>query len=117
MIYNYKVMINTFRQTKDVDRKLLQCIDSKDIGAFQLLYKETSPRMFSLILYIVKQRSSAEQVLLQTYLQIWRDASKNSFDQGRAIDRMLGIAKNNAIEALQNNLSSKNIKTSIIISA
>ena len=106
MMKGCRIMRNTFTKNTDINRNLLQPILGKDTDAFKYLYKETSPSVFSLILYFVKKRDLADHVLEQTYLQIWGDTSNSSLAQGKVIDYMLILAKNNAIEALRNTLRS-----------
>jgi RNA polymerase sigma-70 factor (ECF subfamily) len=53
-----------------------------DQSALTTLYDSTSRLVFGLILRVVTDRSIAEEVLLDVYTQVWRQAS--SYDSGAA---------------------------------
>ena len=94
-------MKNIFTQNTGINKKSLQSFVGKDSSAFKYFYTETSTRVFSLILYIVKKRDLANQVLEQTYLQIWEETPNRSSARVTAIDYILILAKNNSTKALR----------------
>ena len=55
------------------DQELLKTIGQGEKPALSLLYGRYAARLFGLILQIVKNRNDAEDVLQETFLQIWQD--------------------------------------------
>ena len=72
-----------------------------DRAALQLVYRDTSAKLFGVCLRILNDRSEAEDVLQEVYLTVWRKAS--SFDPARAspITWMVAIARNRSIDRLR----------------
>jgi RNA polymerase sigma factor (sigma-70 family) len=70
-------------------------------AALQIVYRETSAKLFGVCLRILNDRSEAEDVLQQVYLTVWRKAS--SFDPARAspITWLVAIARNRSIDRLR----------------
>ena len=46
----------------------------KDPAAFKALYNATSPRLFSVLMGMLKNESLAEDILQDSYLKIWEKA-------------------------------------------
>lgn len=62
--------------TSDTDLiGLLDRIAAHDHSALKLLYERTAPRLYGLALRVVGQRESAEDVLQEAFMTIWRSAA------------------------------------------
>ncbi|HEY6256087.1 MAG TPA: sigma-70 family RNA polymerase sigma factor [Xanthobacteraceae bacterium] len=72
-----------------------------DRTALQIVYQDTSAKLFGVCLRILNDRSEAEDVLQEVYLTVWRKAS--SFDPARAspITWLVAIARNRSIDRLR----------------
>lgn len=72
-----------------------------DRVAFAALYRATSAHLFGVILRINHDRSQAEELLQDIYVNIWRAAG--SFDAARAqpMTWLISIARNRAIDSLR----------------
>jgi len=72
-----------------------------DRAAFAALYRATSAHLFGVILRIHHDRSVAEELLQDIYVNIWRAAG--SFDAARAqpMTWLISIARNRAIDSLR----------------
>ena len=70
----------------------------EDRAAFQAVYRLTSAKLFGICLRICGDRQSAEDVLHEVYLTIWKRAG--AFEPGRAspISWLATIARNRAID-------------------
>lgn len=83
---------------------LLMRVAQGDTNAFAELYDLTSPRLFGLILRIVRGTDHAAEVAQEVYLQIWAQASRfepgrgsvwawmNTLAHRRAVDRIRTVA-------------------------
>jgi RNA polymerase sigma-70 factor, ECF subfamily len=72
-----------------------------DRSAFEVLYKQTSAKLFGVCLRIFPERSEAEEALQDAYLTIWNRAA--SFQAGRAspISWLVAVTRNRAIDRLR----------------
>jgi RNA polymerase sigma factor (sigma-70 family) len=72
-----------------------------DEAAMATVYKRTSGRIYALLLQMLPDQATADEVLQDTYLAVWRRA--DSFAQGRAspMTWLITIARNKAIDRLR----------------
>ncbi|MGB3165155.1 MAG: sigma-70 family RNA polymerase sigma factor [Alteraurantiacibacter sp.] len=72
-----------------------------DRDALQVVYKVSSRKLLGIILHIVRDRDTAEDVLQEVYLKVWNRAGR--FDASRAspITWLAAIARNSAIDAVR----------------
>lgn len=72
-----------------------------DRSALQIVYQDTSAKLFGVCLRILNDRSEAEDVLQEVYVTVWRKAA--SFDPARAspITWLVAIARNRSIDRLR----------------
>jgi len=82
------------------DFRLLKKIAHGDEGAFEALYKTTSQKTFFYLLRRLEGKDLAEDVLAETYTQVWKSA-KNFRGQSNAGTWIIGIARNTAMKALR----------------
>ena len=81
--------------------KLIVRTSMKDRAAFDLLYRQTSAKLFGVCLRILHERSEAEEVLQDVYLTVWRKASQYDAERASPITWMAMIARNRAIDCLR----------------
>ena len=72
-----------------------------DEGALSALYDATVSRVYGMILRIVRRPSLAEEVVEDTYFQVWRQAVRFDPARGRAMTWLLSMARSRAIDALR----------------
>lgn len=77
---------------------LLEAVASGDRRAFSDLYVATSPKLFGVIIRIVRQRMIAEEVLQEAYVAIWKKADGFDREKGSAISWMCTVARNRALD-------------------
>ena len=72
-----------------------------DRAAFAELYRRTSAHLFGVVLRINRDRGQVEDVLQETYVNVWRAAG--GFDAARAqpLTWLTSIARNRAIDSLR----------------
>jgi RNA polymerase sigma-70 factor, ECF subfamily len=76
-----------------------------DQSALAKLYDSTNRTVYGLILRIVSNTHTAEEVLLDVYLQIWRRAETYSSSKGTVLAWLFTIARSRAIDALRSRAS------------
>jgi RNA polymerase sigma-70 factor (ECF subfamily) len=80
---------------------LLQASGAGDRAAFRRLYEATAPKLFGVVLRIVRNRPVAEEILQETYLRVWRNAGRYSPEAGRPMAWLAAIARNAAIDRIR----------------
>ena len=55
-------------------RALIERVAQRDEAALRTLYERTSPRLFGLAMRVLRQRDTAEDVLQESFLTVWRVA-------------------------------------------
>jgi len=80
---------------------LLQAAQNNQ-AAFQQLYKETSPKLFSLSLRLVNyDNETAEDILQEAFIKIWNKADKFNAEKGSAMSWMSTVVRNQAFDRLR----------------
>ena len=85
----------------------MQRIAGGDSGALSSLYDESSGLTFALALRILRNRADAEEVVLDSFMQVWRRATQYSADRGSAQTWLLTIVRNRAIDRLRSRASTE----------
>ena len=82
------------------DATLMQQLLRKDVSAFEELYERHSRIVYSLVLRILRQGSTAEEVVQDVFLQLWRNSSQ--YDVRRPlVPWLLTLARNRALDHLR----------------
>ena len=88
---------------KRADLARLTRVAAHDQSALGELYDAHSQRLFGLILRILKDRSEAEEVLQEVFVQVWTRADTYNIGLGSPAGWLIGIARNRAIDRLRAN--------------
>ena len=93
----------TSRQSPEVppDAALVQRLLRKDVGAFEQLYERHSRIVYSLVLRILRQGSTAEEVVQDVFLHVWRNSAHYDANRGPFIPWLLTLARNRALDNLR----------------
>ena len=100
--------------TQAQDQHLMTLIQRAMVGdqsAFAALYEATSKVVFGLVLRIVAERATAEEVLLDVYTQAWRQANNYDSSRGSPLAWLMTIARSRAIDRLRSNRQDQNKET------
>lgn len=83
------------------DLLLMERLVSRDLRAFDELYRRHSRLVFSLCLRILQDEQEAEQVLLDVFFELWERAER--FNPGRANPRtyLVTLTRSRAIDSLR----------------
>ena len=83
------------------DSLLMQDIARRDKSAFEQLYQRHSAMLFSLALKILGDRSDAEDVLQDTFVQIWKTADSYDDQRGKPLGWLIMLTRSRAIDRLR----------------
>ncbi len=80
---------------------LISCVAQGDQYALTSLYDRSNRLLFGLVLRIVGDASTAEEVLLDVYMQVWRQAGRYEQSRGKPLAWLVTMARSRAIDRLR----------------
>ncbi len=83
------------------DEDLLKQIATGGKEAFGALYQRYSPRVYGLVLTLMKDRTEAEDVLQEVMWEVWRKAERYDPSTGSVPTWILMIARSRAVDSLR----------------
>lgn len=83
------------------DEELMALIAGRNESAFAELYDRFSPRIFGLLLKLLRERAAAEDVLQETFVQVWNQADKFNADLGSVAVWIGTIARRRGVDLLR----------------
>ncbi len=84
-----------------LDATLVRRILHRDVNAFEVLYDRHSRIVFALVLRILQQASTSEEVVQDVFLQLWRNAAQYDESRGPFVSWLLTLARNRALDQLR----------------
>jgi RNA polymerase sigma-70 factor (ECF subfamily) len=81
--------------------ELVLQIGRGDRSAFGSFYDRFAPLVYSFAMRLVQERSTAEDLLQEVFLQIWREAGKYSPERGTPEAWIITITRSRAIDKLR----------------
>jgi RNA polymerase sigma-70 factor (ECF subfamily) len=82
------------------DEALLVLVSQKNVDAFEELYDRHARVVFNLLLRVIRDASVAEELLQDTFWQVWQKAEQFE-GSGSAAAWLLRIARNKALDQLR----------------
>ena len=83
------------------DGALVSRLLQKDVSAFEELYDRHSRLVYGLVLRILQQAATSEEVVQDIFLQLWRNASQYDTSRGPFLPWLLTLARNRALDQLR----------------
>ena len=81
--------------------KLIVRTSMKDRGAFDVLYRQTSAKLFGVCLRVLNDRGEAEEALQEVFVKIWTKADRFAVSELSPISWLVAIARNHAIDRVR----------------
>ena len=81
--------------------KLIAGVARSDRLAFRRLYDIAGPKLFAIILRILRNRTLAEDTLQDVFLRVWQNAGSFSAEAGPPMGWLTSIARNRSIDVLR----------------
>jgi len=85
----------------DIQKRLEICLKSATSKNFKKLYEVSAPRLYAVLLRILKHQETAQDCLQEVYMKIWRNLPSYSRAKGNAMSWMSIIARNHALDVLK----------------
>jgi RNA polymerase sigma-70 factor, ECF subfamily len=99
------------RVSEDEWLRLIQAIVGGDQGALHSLYEQTYRIVFTLIVRIIMNRETAEEVTVDVFFEVWRKASTYDSANGSVIGWIMNLARSRAIDRLRFDQRKKRVNT------
>lgn len=90
------------------DEQIIAALAQRDLSALEELYERYSKVAYSLAYRIVGDRGTAEDVVQDAFLSIWRQAATYKAERGRARTWLMSIVHHRAIDRLRSGASATN---------
>lgn len=72
-----------------------------DRAAFHALYGATSPRVYGVLVAMLRDEEIAQDVLQDTYVKVWGRAGEYHADRGQVLSWIIAIARYRALDLLR----------------
>ncbi len=82
------------------DEALLQLVNRKDPAAYEMLYVRHAQTVYNLLMRVVRDASTAEELLQETFWQVWQKAEQYA-EKGAVAAWLHRIARNKALDQLR----------------
>jgi RNA polymerase sigma-70 factor (ECF subfamily) len=99
------------RVSEDEWLRLIQAVAGGDQGALHSLYEQTYRIVFTLIVRIIMNRETAEEVTLDVFYDVWRKASTYDPSNGSVVGWIMNQARSRAIDRLRFDQRKKRVNT------
>jgi RNA polymerase sigma-70 factor (ECF subfamily) len=83
------------------DHDLLVRIARGEIAALRALYDDHAPRAMAIAMRVLRNEAEAEDIVQETFLEVWRRASQYDNQRGGAVAWLVTIARSRAIDRLR----------------
>ncbi|WP_219511424.1 ECF RNA polymerase sigma factor SigK [Nonomuraea ceibae] len=81
--------------------ELLQAVGRGDRTAFERLYEALAPRVFGLVLRVLRDRAHSEEVAQEVLVEVWRGAARYEPGKGSVMAWVMTIAHRRAIDRVR----------------
>ena len=96
-----KMTYTTTVDHKELDRELIRGICQRDRAALEALYSKYSGPVYSLAIHMLRDPGAAEEVVQDTFFNVWRRAGSYKPDRGSVTSWLFRIARNRTIDELR----------------
>ena len=94
-------MTSKYGEGASSDATLVDRLLHRDVSAFEELYDRHSRIVYALVVRILQQAPTAEEVVQDVFLQLWRNAALYQSARGPFVPWLLTLARNRALDNLR----------------
>lgn len=81
--------------------QLIARIAGRDDGALTALYDQTNRQLYGLLLRLIGNAATAEEVLFDVYVQVWKQAARYDAARGTPLAWLITMARSRALDRLR----------------
>ncbi|MBO6541055.1 MAG: sigma-70 family RNA polymerase sigma factor [Rhizobiaceae bacterium] len=81
--------------------KLIVRVSMSDRSAFDLLYRQTSAKLYGVCLRILNDRAEADEALQEVFVKIWTKADRFAVSDLSPISWLVAVARNHSIDRIR----------------
>ena len=81
--------------------KLIVRVSMRDRAAFDLLYRQTSAKLYGVCLRILNDRAEADEALQEVFVKIWTKADRFAVSDLSPISWLVAVARNHSIDRIR----------------
>ncbi|MBO6900538.1 MAG: sigma-70 family RNA polymerase sigma factor [Rhizobiaceae bacterium] len=81
--------------------KLIVRVSMRDRAAFDLLYRQTSAKLYGVCLRILNDRAEADEALQEVFVKIWTKADRFAVSDLSPISWLAAVARNHSIDRVR----------------
>ena len=100
ILANLKTAVLTTEQINS-EENLIRLLKSGDKKGMETLYENYSAAIFGVLLRIVTEQETAEDLLQEVFVKIWKNISAYDASKGRLFTWLVNVARNTAIDKLR----------------
>lgn len=89
------------RSSEGTDKDLIRRVGSQDAQALRALYDGKSSKLMGLLVRLLKSTADAEEVLQETFLEVWRRAPQYDERRGSVTGWIVIMARTRALDRLR----------------
>ena len=89
------------KNAEQTDEQLMEAVRLEEPHALEELYRRHSATLRAVIVRVLHNEHSAEDLLQEVFLEIWRLANRYSQEKGKALGWMITLARRRAIDRLR----------------
>jgi len=104
------------RETTEEDISLLAQIEQGDPGALTTLFDKYSRVVYSVALRVLREPASAEDVLQDIFMQVWRNPRAFSIERGSLAGWLAIISRNRSIDVQRRRRPSESVDDVVLAS-
>lgn len=102
MLYSFESAARLPDPTNDkTDEQLMEAVRLEDGSALEELYRRHSSTLRAVIVRVLHNEHSSEDLLQEVFLEVWRLAARYSQEKGKALGWMITLARRRAIDRLR----------------
>lgn len=102
MLYSFDTPANLQSQPVSLtDEQLMLAVQQEDGYALEELHQRHAATLKAVIVRVLHNEHSAEDLLQEVFLEIWRLANRYSQEKGKALGWMITLARRRAIDRLR----------------
>jgi RNA polymerase sigma-70 factor (ECF subfamily) len=102
MLYTFDSAARTpLTYAEQTDEQLMEAVQQSDPQGLEELYRRHSATLRAVIVRVLHNEYSAEDLLQEVFLEVWRLAARYSSAKGKALGWMITLARRRAIDRLR----------------